>query len=85
MQEEKQARLEQEAERGRGYRIALEIWGAFISAKREDIVNQLELSENVEHLDERLAELRVLRSFGDVARAFVTQGQFAEKELRENG
>ena len=85
MQETERDRLEREAERGRRYRIALEVWEAFIKAKREDIVCQLELSESVEHLDERLAELRVLRSFWSVARAFVTQGQIAEKELRENG
>jgi hypothetical protein len=63
----------------------LEVLEAFIRAKREDIVTQLEMSEGMPHLNERLAELRVLRSFWSVARAFVAQGQIAEKELRENG
>lgn len=77
--------MEREAEQGRRHQIALEVWEAFIKAKRQDIVCQLELSGDVEHLDERLAELRVLRSFEDIAHAFVMQGQIAEKELRENG
>ena len=84
VQETERSRLELEAERGRRWAEALEVWLEFIARKREEGIGVLErpVGGDASVLD-LLAELRVLRAFEDIARTSAESGKIAERKLND--
>ena len=84
MQETERSRLELEAERGRRWAEAREVWLEFIARRREGVIGVLErpADRDVSVLD-LLAELRVLRAFEDIARTSAESGKIAERKLND--
>ena len=82
MQETERSRLELEAERGRRWAEAREVWLEFIARKRKEVIGVLErpVGGDARVLD-LLAELRVLKAFEDIARASAESGKIAERKL----
>lgn len=82
MQEMERSRLEREAELGRRWAVAQEVWSKFIARKREEIIGLLEEPLN-EGVDRLLAQLRVLKDFDSMAKARVEDGRIAERRLND--
>ena len=84
MQEVERSRLEREAELGRRWAIAQEVWSKFIARKREETIGLLEgpLNECMD-VDRLLAQLRVLKDFDSMAKARVEDGRIAERKLND--
>lgn len=84
VQETERSRLELEAERGRRWAEAREVWLEFIARRREEVIGVLEMpvGGDASVLD-LLAELRVLRAFEDIARTSAESGKIAERKLND--
>ena len=84
VQETERSRLELEAERGRRWAEAREVWLEFIARRREEVIGVLEkpVGGDASVLD-LLAELRVLRAFEDIARTSAESGKIAERKLND--
>ena len=77
--------LRQDAELGRKARIAAEVLSEFLDDRRENIIQCLEndilTTDNIE-LADKLAELRVMKSFRGHCEYLKQQGEIAEEALR---
>lgn len=84
VQETERSRLELEAERGRRWAEAREVWLEFIARRREEVIGVLErpVGGDASVLD-LLAELRVLREFEETARTYAESGKIAERKLND--
>lgn len=85
MNEEREQELREDAETGRRYKIAMEVWREFLDSRRKTIV---EIFENNTHetmedgeIQGLLAELRVMKSFRDVSYMNIRRGEIAEEEI----
>lgn len=76
--------LRQDAETGRRYRIAMEVWREFLDDRKAAIVelfeNDIYSTEDYELYD-LLAELRVMKRFRNVSHMNIGRGEIAEGKL----
>lgn len=86
MTEEYEEELRQDAETGRRYRIAMEVWREFLDNNREEIVRHMESAMLEDSALQRLnAVLLVMKEFRDVSYRNIQRGEIAEEELSQNG
>lgn len=71
-----------EANRGRKWQQALDVWNEFIISQRRAVISALE-DGRVENLNEKLAELRTLKRFEDYGHMYIEQGLLAERRLSD--
>lgn len=84
VQSEERSRLELEAEQGRRWGLALEVWREFIESRRREVLGVLEAEESKwRDVSDHLATLRILKAFEDEATTRVAAGEFAERKMRD--
>ena len=67
-----------DAETGRRYKIAMEVWREFLDNRREEIVKEIESGE---WDTDKLCELYVLKKFREISCMNIQRGEIAEEEL----
>lgn len=82
MTEREQSELMAEAHQGRKWLNALEVFNQFLTDRRNEIITALEESR-VDNMNEKLAELRVIRKFFDFGRMHIERGTLAERKLAD--
>ena len=82
MTEEREQELRQDAETGRRYKIAMEVWREFLDNRREELMRTLEekCCDDWE-LQDITNELRVMKRFRDVSYRNIRRGEIAEEGL----
>lgn len=78
--------LKSSIEEARRYEIANEVFGSFLSKRREEIIKNFE-EDNYSEADipKKLAELRVLREFKDFCKTKIEAGEIAKERMQEIG
>ena len=73
----------QDAETGRRYKIALEVWEEYIDEWREKVVRAIEeyMHDDSDQLRMWNAELVVIRKFRELANMTIQRGEIAEEEI----
>ena len=78
--------LRHDAETGRRWKIAMEVWCEFLDGERENIIKEIEggmLTD--EELRVRTLELVVMKQYKMSAEYFISRGEIAEEELGHGG
>ncbi|MBQ3399579.1 MAG: hypothetical protein IJG51_11875 [Synergistaceae bacterium] len=82
MTEEREQELREDAETGRRYKIAMEVWRDFLDNRREELMRTLEEKYCEDWvLHDITNELRVMKLFRDVSYRNIQRGEIAEEEL----
>ena len=74
--------LRQEAETGRRYKIAMEVWREFLDNQREGLIEVMELGGCGDSALRDIAnKLHVMKTFREVSYTNIRRGEIAEEEL----
>lgn len=74
--------LMKDAETGRRYKIAMEVWREFLDNQRENLIKEVEGKElSDEQLRDAASKLRVMNVFRNVSYRNIQLGKIAEEEL----
>ena len=74
--------LQQDAETGRRYKIAMEVWREFLDNQREGLIELIELGGCGDStLRDIASKLYVMKTFRDVSYMNIQRGELAEEEL----
>ena len=78
--------LRQDAETGRRYKIAMEVWREFLDNHKEELVREME-SKNLDPWEAQdiAVQLAIMRKFRDTSYRNIQIGEIAEERLSKDG
>ena len=83
--EQRQARLRQEAERGRRWEAALACLDEYMAAEEKRLIGEVIASKGPEDAYAAAIQLRCAVDFITAGQAYVRRGKISEEELRKDG